>query len=625
MEDDNEKNKKFPEWLKIISAIFLIVLILSLVAGVILDSTYKNKILSNIYIGEIKLGRLERHEAKALLSKKIDNIEQNGVPFIYGDRQVVITPLITSSEGDIAYHIINFDADQAVDLAYSFGHNRNPLINTDQKLASLFTARHLHMPFVINQTEIKNILSQNFSGYETPAQDAKLIYARNKYKKNYTFSVQSENLGKKINYDKGLNELINNLSSFDNASITLTEENDYPVILKGDCLNIENQAQKILALAPLTLVTEKNNFTVNQDDLVAMLSLVKNTDSQSPEKVVVGLNKIALKNYLENNLAPQIDKQPTLSKFIINNGRVETFQVGANGLKLDIEKNINLINQAIITSTSTIRLALAEIKTDMLASSTDDFGIKEIIGIGQSNFKGSPKNRRYNIRVGASTLSGVLIKPDEEFSLVKTLGDISSSTGYLPELVIKGNKTTPEYGGGLCQIGTTMFRAALATGLPITARRNHSYRVVYYEPAGTDATIYNPSPDLKFINDTGNYILIQSRIEGDNLYFDFWGTSDGRIATRTQPVIYNITKPGPTKLIETLDLKPGEKKCMEIAHNGADTYFDYKVTYPDATVKEKRFSSHYIPWQAVCMIGVTELSTKNTDNTAGTSTIQNLP
>ncbi len=146
-------------------------------------------------------------------------------------------------------------------------------------------------------------------------------------------------------------------------------------------------------------------------------------------------------------------------------------------------------------------------------------------------------------------------------------------------------------------------------------RRNHSYRVSYYEPAGTDATIYNPSPDLRFINDTGNYILIQSRVEGDNLYFDFWGAEDGRVVEKTEPAIYNTVKPGPTKYIETLDLLPGVKKCTERAHNGADAYFDYKVTYAGGEIKEKRFASHYIPWREVCLVGVEKLTATSTEDT----------
>jgi len=144
----------------------------------------------------------------------------------------------------------------------------------------------------------------------------------------------------------------------------------------------------------------------------------------------------------------------------------------------------------------------------------------------------------------------------------------------------------------------------LDSGLPILERQNHSYRVSYYEPAGTDATIYNPKPDFRFINDTGNHILIQTYINGDELIFEFWGTKDGRKVVQTKPVIYNITSPPPTKYIETADLPPEKIKCTERAHNGASTSFDYTVTYPNNEVKETVFDSHYRPWQEVCLVGV---------------------
>jgi vancomycin resistance protein YoaR len=78
----------------------------------------------------------------------------------------------------------------------------------------------------------------------------------------------------------------------------------------------------------------------------------------------------------------------------------------------------------------------------------------------------------------------------------------------LPELVIKKEGTVPEFGGGLCQVSSTAFRAAMNGGLPITQRRNHAYAVQYYAPQGTDATIYPGVVDLKFINDTPGDILI---------------------------------------------------------------------------------------------------------------------
>jgi vancomycin resistance protein YoaR len=150
---------------------------------------------------------------------------------------------------------------------------------------------------------------------------------------------------------------------------------------------------------------------------------------------------------------------------------------------------------------------------------------------------------------------------------------------------------------------------ALNTGLPITERQNHSYRVSYYEPAGTDATIYDPNPDLKFVNDTGRYILFLTKIEGDNLIFEFWGTKDGRQVEQfpDPPKIYDIKIPAAAKIIETTDLPVGQKKCTERAHKGATTEFTYRVTYPSGEIKTKLFKSVYVPWQEVCLVGVEKI------------------
>ena len=320
----------------------------------------------------------------------------------------------------------------------------------------------------------------------------------------------------------------------------------------------------------------------------------------------MSFNTEKIKDYLIQYIIGDINKEAALPRFEMKNGKVSNWQSGKNGREVNLEESVKLITEALINLRKESSLAVQEISIDEI-NSEEDFKINELIGTGHSNFSGSPVNRRHNIKVGAEAVHGMLIKPNSEFSLIQNLGEIDASSGYLTELVIKGDKTIPEYGGGLCQIATTIFRAALSSGLPITARRNHSYRVSYYEPAGTDAAVYDPFPDVKFMNDTANYILIQSKIVGNDIYFEFWGTKDGRIATTTAPTIYNIVKPKPTKLVETDSLKPGEKKCTERAHNGADAYFDYTVIYPEGAtttpVQEIRFKSHYVPWQEVCLIG----------------------
>ena len=124
--------------------------------------------------------------------------------------------------------------------------------------------------------------------------------------------------------------------------------------------------------------------------------------------------------------------------------------------------------------------------------------------------------------------------------------------------------------------------------------------------------------------------FVHAYVDGDNVIYEFWGTKDGRSEVykgqtdvtsvdQLKPTVANVTPPPPTKYVETLDLKPGQQKCTEIAHNGADAAFTYDVTYPDGTLKQTEFHSHYRPWQAVCLIGVEKLSAPPVDDTTGGS------
>src|SRR3989338_4391826 len=594
-----------PRWLLMLAIIFFVLLGVAGAGLIIFDNAFKHRIYANIYIGNLNLGGKSAEEASRLLNQKIDKINQRGIIFSYKNQRAAITPVISSADGDLAYQIISFNADQAVAAALNYGRSGNVFADIKNKLLALIAKKQLSISVLVNQEAIIKILKNNFTqGYE-PARDASLVIKKVRPAGVFEFSVAKEKLGKAIDYEDAIGRLLANLSKLDPAEIRLFTVTEYPKILTQDALNIETKAEALLSQAPLTLSYSHDKWIIDQDQLAGFLALKPSNAAQ--DKINVGLDDNKFKDYLKKEIAPEIDKKPIEAKFAISDGKVTEFQSSQDGQTLNLEASITKIENE-MAATSSIGLVLEPRPSLITTGNINNFGIKETVGVGRSDFTGSPPNRRHNIKIGGAAINGLLIKPGEEFSLLKALGEVSAKTGYLPELVIKENKTIPEYGGGLCQVGTTMFRAALERGLPITMRRNHSYRVQYYEPAGTDATIYDPWPDFRFINDMPTYILIQTKIATNTLAFEFWGERDGRLAEKTKPTIYNIVKSEPTKIIETLDLKPGETKCTERAHNGADAYFDYKVTYPDGQIKEKRFSSHYVPWREVCLLGVEKLS-----------------
>lgn len=175
--------------------------------------------------------------------------------------------------------------------------------------------------------------------------------------------------------------------------------------------------------------------------------------------------------------------------------------------------------------------------------------------------------------------------------------------------MINDGKTELGDGGGVCQVSTTMFRAALNAGLQIVERHQHAYRVGYYEQdsgPGIDAAIYSPSVDLKFKNNTGHAILIQTVNDPDNsaLTFVFYGTKDpNRQVTISTPVVLSQT-PAPPPLYQNDPTLPvGQTKQTDYSANGADVYFTRTVTENGKVIIQDKFTSDYQPWQAVYLVG----------------------
>lgn len=311
------------------------------------------------------------------------------------------------------------------------------------------------------------------------------------------------------------------------------------------------------------------------------------------------INSQAIQSYVED-LARKVNRDPSDAKFKVENGIVGTFEEAKNGITLDVPKSVAILEQAIATENKqTVTLPFESKKSSTNYADINDMGISELIGEGTSNFKGSPTNRIHNIKVATERYNGLLIKPGEEFSFVKYLGEVDGEHGYLPELVIKKNVTEAEFGGGICQVSSTAFRAAIYSGLKITARRNHAYPVSYYNPQGMDASVYVPNPDMRFVNNTPGYILIQTKIVGTQLTFSFYGTNDGRKTTVDGPKIIEKQPDGSLKATFTQNVvdKDGKEIIKDVFNSSYDSPYRYPHPGgPILTVKPANWSSE--EWKA---------------------------
>ena len=325
----------------------------------------------------------------------------------------------------------------------------------------------------------------------------------------------------------------------------------------------------------------------------------------NPEKLTTLLRPLAQKTTVE----------PVNAVFSFQNNRVTAFKPSSDGQEMDMENLQKAVQEKIPYVFATdkphnfvVPIRIKTVHPKITTNEANNLGIKELIGMGTSLFQHSAASRIYNVELAASRINGALVAPGDVFSFDKTVGDISSLTGYQQAYVIANGKTVLGDGGGVCQVSTTLFRAALNTGLPIVERHAHAYRVGYYEedsPPGIDATIYVPSVDLKFKNDTGHYILIQTAIDPATLRLTFYlyGTSDQRQVHMTTPLVTNQTPPPAPLYTDDPNLPTGTLQQTDFAAGGADVSFTRTVTRDGKTIIADTYTSNYQPWQAAYLRG----------------------
>ena len=580
MNDENNYKLNF----NFLLLLFIFPFLLLIFSEVSLRALYKNKISPNVYLYRQDISGLSKKDFISFINSRKSIVD-------------VITVYIGNDTYKIDADTIDFHIDPEEYWNFAYAINKDyfkkplslsmlslnkktdllPIIDIDadalnseiEKISIVFTTPPLFERVALVDGQIKIVSGKNGSGLDAERLRQDIVAS--------LYSQKPEVRVKVFPIETGL------------------PEDEKASLIQG--------AEKLVG-KNIVITLEKDEYIVPDTELVGLLNngVVKNDTSF---------------DLLTKQVSGVFEKDPKDSVFIFEGGRVSEFVPSEEGVQVDM----NDFNKALITSleelidgeasSKTIGLNYTTMPPKISTGDINNLGINERVGSGYSTFKGSIPSRIHNIRLAASKFNGVLISPGETLSFNKTLGDVSKVTGYQPAYIIKDGQTILGDGGGVCQVSTTLFRAALDAGLPITERRSHSYRVGYYEqgfPPGLDATVFDPSTDLKIKNDTEHYLLIQTMFnEKENkLTFDLYGSGDGRIVTLSDPVITSSSPPPEDLYIDDPTLKAGVVKQIDYKAWGAKAHFNYKVEKNEGVLFEKIFYSNYQPWQAKFLRGTGE-------------------
>jgi len=550
---------------------------------------FVNRIYPGVYVAGVFLGGLNKKDAELYLKENLTlpkEITFSENPSISKTNK---SPVITTESINLTY---NFTS--SIDKAYGLDRSFDPVKNLILKLYTF--KRHIDLPMVFIYDKDKlNGFIDDFSSeiYNEP------IYPSIKAV-NGQVIIEKGVSGQELDHDEVIKNLINNLSWAKSADIPISIKK-IDVSLSHEKATIAyNRAIKYYS-RKLILKFEDREFTYSKSEILKFIR---------PEG---GYNSDHISSII-NIITKEIEREPQNPVFKFQGGIVQEFLPAKDGVKVELDnfgllfiKSLQKIEEGELTEI-TAEIPVYLTPPPNRTEDVNTLGIKELIGTGISYFRGSIASRIHNIGLASSRFNGILIAPGETLSFNKIVGDVSQFTGYQQAYIIQEGKTILGDGGGVCQVSTTLFRAVLDAGLPVLERRAHSYRVAYYEqysPPGIDATVFYPTSDLKFKNDTANHILIQIKMDRKalKLTFEIYGTSDSRQSELTKPVVTRPVPPPEDLYTDDPTLPVGTVKQIDWKAWGAKVSFNYKVTRNGETLFEKIFISNYQPWQAKFLRG----------------------
>jgi vancomycin resistance protein YoaR len=562
------------------AAIFAGLLALTLLTVIVLwQFWHVDRIFTGTTIGGVPVGGMTRAEAVAKLSVELQGYPLVPVSVYAAERQWPLT--MSALQPD-------FDVTDAANRAFLLGRQGGLTTRLSQQLSLALRGYEITPPLTFDEAELRYTVSQIAADVRQPGRPQVNV-------NGLTVPAQPG-----VDVDEGatvaaITTVLQNGAGGAHLRIPLaTVEIPPPQLTMGGA------AVDTLAAPPpkpLVLHDPRTGIEVALDpDVLRDVAF-----STTPLRIDRDILRARL-----TGLAGELDVPARDARLRFNptTGGLTVIQSSQPGRALDVDATMAAVETALVEGRHAAELVMVETQPRVDMNRVAEMGIRELVATGSTYFAGSSAARVRNIEVAAEKFDGVVIPPGEIFSFNEFVEDVSAANGFEDSLIIWGDRTAVGVGGGVCQVSTTIFRAAYAAGLPIVERYNHGYVVSWYGEPGMDATIYTPTVDFRFRNDTGAHLLVEPVVNGGQgvITFNLYGTRPDRQVTIDDPVVTDIKTP--EKPIYEVDesMATGEKEQVEWEQEGM-TVTVTRTIVEDGTTRSDSITSVYQPWRAMYLIG----------------------
>jgi vancomycin resistance protein YoaR len=532
-----------------------------------------NKLANGTRIAGVDVGGLTAANAERLLQRRSDRLTSVPATFVFGAHRFQLTPRALG---------IQVDWHEAVKAAERQGGGFG-VVRGYRRLELEFFPEDLVPPIRAYNAGLSYEIGLLGKAVDTPHKEARLV------RRGLHITIAAGSIGHVLDRPAARQLIVRALASFSRAPVGLPVRVDAPAVTVASLTGSQQTASRIIS-GPVTLTAGPTRIRLPRWRLATLLDLAS-----------LRLSAPAANHYF-TKLERTIDRRPKDAGFAVDaHGQIHVVPA-TPGVVLEVPRSAaRVLAAAKSTADRTARLAVSIQQPKRSTAAAQAMGITGTVGTYGTIYGGDP-NRIHNVQLVAHLVDGKLIAPGATFSFNGATGERTAEKGFLVAPVIINGELQTGLGGGICQVSTTVFNAAYEGGLPITSRTNHALYISHY-PLGRDATVNYPDIDLKFVNDTGHWLLLRTFVGSSSLTVTLYGTPQHR---RVESIAAPLTVVAPPPLQKTVDatLKPGETVVDDYGVPAQSTSVERKVYAPSgALMSDATWYSSYRAEPKIIRVG----------------------
>ena len=482
-------------------------------------------------VGGIDVGGLTRSDAVAELSSKYSAVSAEPVTFLANGRSYSFAAEQLGVEPDWG---------SAVAAATRTSGGFGPLRGF-RRLHTRFFGAEILPPVAVSNAALEYALDTIAADVEQVPKDAAVV------RHGLRIGIVADRAGRRLEREPAADAVVRTLASVERSggAVTLPVRVQAPRVTEAMLEPVARRA-RIAVSRPVFLRGETRSWRIRRSRIAELLSLPRDGATH------LAIGGAAADAYFRT-LADRVGHPPVDAGFTVSGDSVRVVPA-RDGTELDVPTTARRLLRAATSPTNrSATIVVARAAPERSTAEVRAMGIDRQMGSYKTYYSGTA-DRITNLRLGVTYLDGTLVPPGGTFSLNSAIGERTVERGFRSAPVIIGTEFEEEVGGGTSQVATTVFNAAWESGLRITERNPHSLYISRYQ-LGRDATVYWPSLDLKFQNDTKSWVLVKGSPESDGIRVSIYGGERRRV--ESSPGTMTITGSAPVERIKDPTLPKG--------------------------------------------------------------------